>query len=109
MIVCYTKRTPNFRALESRLQPDPLNPTGRFAQARLHSVCFPQFPPQCNCGGSMSYYRVLDRQVYAYEEVARWLESAGSGNVRRVNLLRVVGNSLIIGAPSSALSSSRGN
>jgi len=45
----------------------------------------------------MSYFHVLDGQVYAYEAVAGWLAAAGFTNVRRINLLRVPGNSLVLG------------
>ncbi len=45
----------------------------------------------------MSYFHLLGGQVYAFEDVARWLKAAGFRDVRRINLLKSAGNSLVIG------------
>jgi cyclopropane fatty-acyl-phospholipid synthase-like methyltransferase len=48
----------------------------------------------------LSYYHLLGGQVYSYEQAENWFQTAGFGNLKRINLRRVPGNSLIIGTIS---------
>lgn len=45
----------------------------------------------------LSYYHLLGGQVYPFEEVAGWFETAGYGEIKRINLRNVPGNALVIG------------
>lgn len=45
----------------------------------------------------MSYYHLLGGQVYSPEQVENWFQKAGYGNLKRIDLRRVPGNSLVIG------------
>lgn len=45
----------------------------------------------------MSYYHLLGGQVYSHEQVENWLSKAGYSNLKRINLRKVPGNSLVIG------------
>jgi cyclopropane fatty-acyl-phospholipid synthase-like methyltransferase len=45
----------------------------------------------------MSYYHLLGGQVYSHEQVENWLCTAGYSNLKRINLRKVPGNSLVIG------------
>ena len=45
----------------------------------------------------LSYYHLLGGQVYSYEQVESWFRAAGYSNLKRINLRKVPGNSLIIG------------
>jgi ubiquinone/menaquinone biosynthesis C-methylase UbiE len=47
---------------------------------------------------SLNYFHLLNGRVYAYNEIAGWVIDAGFSNVRRINLLKVPGNALIVGA-----------
>ncbi len=47
---------------------------------------------------SLNYFHMLNGRVYTYNEIAGWMKEAGFANVRRINLLKVPGNALIIGA-----------
>jgi 16S rRNA G1207 methylase RsmC len=47
----------------------------------------------------LSYFHLLQGNLYAFDEVARWFGEAGLHTVRRVNLLKAAGSSLIIGSP----------
>jgi cyclopropane fatty-acyl-phospholipid synthase-like methyltransferase len=46
----------------------------------------------------LNYYHLLGGQIYPYETVARWMEQAGLGAVRRIDLRKVPGVSLVIGS-----------
>ena len=48
----------------------------------------------------LSYYHLLGGQVYSYEQAKNWFQTAGFGNLKRINLRKVPGNSLIIGTIS---------
>lgn len=45
----------------------------------------------------LNYYHLLGGQIYAYAEVAAWFEQAGLGDLRRVNLRKTPGVTLISG------------
>jgi SAM-dependent methyltransferase len=45
----------------------------------------------------LSYFHLLQGNLYAFDEVARWFREAGFGEPRRINLLKAAGSSLIIG------------
>ncbi len=45
----------------------------------------------------LSYFHLLGGRIFSYEEISGWLGAAGFGEMRRVNLLRAPGNSLILG------------
>lgn len=45
----------------------------------------------------LSYYHLLGGQVYTYEQVESWFQAAGYGDIQRINLRKVPGNSLVIG------------
>jgi len=45
----------------------------------------------------LSYFYLIDGQIYAYADIAGWLAAAGFTEVRRINLLRAPGMSLIVG------------
>lgn len=45
----------------------------------------------------MSYYHLLGGQVYSHEQVENWLHTAGYSNLKRINLRKVPGNSLVSG------------
>jgi hypothetical protein len=45
----------------------------------------------------LSYFHLLQGNLYAFDEVARWFREAGFNTVRRINLLKAAGSSLIIG------------
>jgi len=46
---------------------------------------------------ALSYYHVLGGRVYPFDEIAGWLEAAGFREVRRIDLIKVPGNALILG------------
>ena len=46
----------------------------------------------------LSYFHLLGGQIFAFEDLARWLEAAGFENPRRINLLKAPGNSLVLGS-----------
>lgn len=46
---------------------------------------------------SLNYFHLLNGRVYAYNEIVHWLNEAGFSDVRRINLLKVPGNALIVG------------
>lgn len=48
----------------------------------------------------LSYYHLLGGSVYAYADIMSWLQAAGYDDARRVNLLRIPGNSIISAAYS---------
>jgi cyclopropane fatty-acyl-phospholipid synthase-like methyltransferase len=50
----------------------------------------------------LSYYHLLGGQVYAYEQVESWFREAGYGDLQRINLRKVPGNSLVIGELNNA-------
>lgn len=58
--------------------------TGRAAKAITHVL-------------EMSYFQLLDGQVYTYKDIAGWLEAAGCTRLRRMNLLKAPGTCLIVG------------
>jgi hypothetical protein len=45
----------------------------------------------------LSYFHLLQGNLYAFDEVAHWFREAGFTTVRRINLLKAAGSSLIIG------------
>jgi hypothetical protein len=45
----------------------------------------------------LSYYHLLGGQVCSQENVEGWFRAAGYGNLKRINLRKVPGNSLMIG------------
>jgi predicted O-methyltransferase YrrM len=45
----------------------------------------------------LSYFHLLGGQIYTYDEIAGWLTDAGVSGLRRINLLKAPGTSLIIG------------
>jgi hypothetical protein len=45
----------------------------------------------------LSYYHLLGGQVYTHAQVVSWFQAAGYGNIQRLNLRKVPGNSLVIG------------
>jgi ubiquinone/menaquinone biosynthesis C-methylase UbiE len=45
----------------------------------------------------LAYFHLLGGQIYAFDEIARWLTTVGFTNPRRVNLLRSPGVSLVMG------------
>ncbi len=47
---------------------------------------------------SLNYFHLLNGRVYAYKEIAHWLKEAGFLEVRRINLMQVPGNALIVGS-----------
>lgn len=47
---------------------------------------------------SLNYFHLLNGRVYSYKEIRHWLKEAGFPNIRRINLMKVPGNSLIIAA-----------
>jgi SAM-dependent methyltransferase len=49
----------------------------------------------------LSYFHLLQGNLYAFDEVARWFGEAGFGQPRRVNLLKAAGSSLIVGTKVS--------
>jgi hypothetical protein len=49
----------------------------------------------------LSYFHLLQGNLYAYDEVARWFREAGFTAVRRSNLLKAAGSSLIVGTSVS--------
>lgn len=46
----------------------------------------------------LNYYHLLGGRIYPYETVVHWMEQAGLGAVRRVDLRKVPGVSLVIGS-----------
>ena len=48
----------------------------------------------------LSYYHLLGGKVYSYEQVESWFRAAGYSNLKRINLRKVPGNSLMIGEVS---------
>ncbi len=46
----------------------------------------------------LSYFHLLQGNLYSFEEVAGWFNAAGLSRPRRINLLKGPGSSLIIGA-----------
>jgi hypothetical protein len=49
----------------------------------------------------LSYFHLLQGNLYAFDEVARWFREAGFNTVRRSNLLKAAGSSLIGGTKVS--------
>jgi SAM-dependent methyltransferase len=49
----------------------------------------------------LSYFHLLQGSLYSFDEVARWYGKAGFNAVRRINLLKAAGSSLIIGTKAS--------
>jgi len=49
----------------------------------------------------MSYFQLLGGRIYTFDEIAGWLTAAGFGNLRRTNLRKAPGNSLIMGFKAS--------
>jgi SAM-dependent methyltransferase len=45
----------------------------------------------------LGYFHLLGGQIYRFEEIAGWLTRAGFTQVRRINILRAPGNSVILG------------
>lgn len=45
----------------------------------------------------MSYFQLLGGRIYTYDEIARWLTAVGFTSIRRINLRKVPGNSLVVG------------
>ena len=45
----------------------------------------------------LSYFHLLQGQLYSFDQVASWFREAGFNTVRRINLLKAAGSSLIIG------------
>jgi predicted O-methyltransferase YrrM len=45
----------------------------------------------------LSYYHLLEGQLYSYEAVSDWMRSAGLANVRRIDSLRLPGTNLVLG------------
>jgi len=48
----------------------------------------------------MSYFQLLDGQIYTYAEITGWLEAAGFSRLRRINLFKAPGTCLILGLQS---------
>ena len=46
----------------------------------------------------LSYFHLLGGQLCAYEDIHRWLVTAGCPNVRRIDSLRLPGTSLVLGS-----------
>jgi SAM-dependent methyltransferase len=49
----------------------------------------------------LSYYHLLQGQLYSYETVAGWMRSANLSSVRRVESLRLPGTTLLLGSRSA--------
>jgi hypothetical protein len=49
----------------------------------------------------LSYFHLLQGNLYAYAEVAQWFREAGFDQPRRINLLKGPGSSLIVGTKMS--------
>jgi hypothetical protein len=45
----------------------------------------------------LSYFHLLQGNLYAFDEVANWFREADFGQPRRINLLKAAGSSLIVG------------
>jgi hypothetical protein len=45
----------------------------------------------------LSYLHLLGGRLWAYADVAGWMEQAGLGNVRRIDSWRLPGSSLVVG------------
>lgn len=48
----------------------------------------------------VSYFHLLGGQLWDYEDVRRWLVTAGCANVRRIDSPRLPGTSLVLGSRS---------
>ncbi len=46
----------------------------------------------------VSYFHLLGGQLWAYEDVKRWLVTAGCANVRRIDSPRLPGTSIVLGS-----------
>jgi hypothetical protein len=46
----------------------------------------------------LSYFHLLQGNLYAFDEMAQWFREAGLTAVRRISLLKAAGSSLIMGA-----------
>jgi hypothetical protein len=46
----------------------------------------------------LSYFHLLQGNLYAFDEVTQWIREAGINAVRRINLLKAAGSSLLIGS-----------
>jgi len=49
----------------------------------------------------LNYFHLLGGGIYAFDEIARWLTTAGFTNPRRINLRKLPGNSLVLGTRAS--------
>jgi len=49
----------------------------------------------------LNYLATLGGQIYAFDEVARWLKDAGFSNPRRINLRKAPGSSLVVARKTS--------
>jgi hypothetical protein len=49
----------------------------------------------------LSYFHLLQGQLYAFDDVACWFREAGFGQPRRISLLKAAGSSLIVGTKVS--------
>lgn len=76
-----------------------LNPGGRLIV--LEQLAGKALLPMGNAVNGLlglSYFHLLQGNLYAFDEVAQWLREAGFGQPRRINLLKAAGSSLIVGS-----------